>query len=289
VPEDDCHFIPPDLLVTTDSLVEGTHFLHEWSEPEELASKLIEVNVSDIAASGGIPTICFLNLGLSEFSQKKKWVSRFSQAFRKKAKDYDMKLVGGDTFFSQTTHLTLTVFGKTKQPWTRIGGESGDHLYLTGKIGDSELGLHCLKNKLSGKPYKEAITKHLTPTSRMMMVPSLQKFNIHACMDLTDGLIQDTKRLALASRGYLQIQMESLPISKLALDLLGWDGVLGSGEELELLFLSNQILPKQLAGIPIAKIGSFSKSQKYGKKNRVNFHLLDKTYSPKKIGFSHFS
>lgn len=67
---DDC-FYDGERLYSTDSLVEGTHFLHEWSSPKDIAIKLIETNISDIISSGGYPDFCFLNLGLSNLSKKK--------------------------------------------------------------------------------------------------------------------------------------------------------------------------------------------------------------------------
>lgn len=288
-PEDDCYFLKPDKLVTTDSLVEGTHFLHKWSSPKQIAEKLIEVNVSDIAASGGTPSICFLNLGLSELSKEREWVEEFTKAFRMRLKKYKLELVGGDTFYSKNTHLTLTVFGKTKKPWFRNGGKEGDILYLTGEIGDSQLGLQILKKNIMHAKYERSITKHLTPMSRSELVPKLQKFEIHACMDVTDGLIQDCEKLAQASNGHLEIQMESLPLSKIAYENLGWEGVLSSGEELELLILSDKNLPKKIGNVKITAIGRFTKdSSRYSNKSQVRFLLGEKEYSPKSPGFLHF-
>ncbi|BDA78404.1 thiamine-monophosphate kinase [Leptospira kobayashii] len=285
-PEDDCYFLAPDTLVTTDSLVEGTHFLHQWSSPAQIAEKLIEVNVSDIAASGGLPNLCFLNLGLSKHSKEAVWVKEFSKALLKRLKKYKMDLVGGDTFYSKTTHLTLTVFGKTSRPWFRNGGKDGDYLYLTGSLGDSQLGLNILsKGKVRDLTrYKASIRKHLSPESKIELIPHLQKYAIHACMDITDGLIQDSLRLSLASRGKLEIHMEDLPISPLIRKELGWDGALSSGEELELLFLSPSELPSKIEGIPISKIGRFRSSRK----TEVTYILDGSVYIPKKLGFLHF-
>ncbi len=67
---DDC-FFDGERLYSTDSIVEGTHFLHSWSSPKDIATKLVEVNISDIVSSGGYPEFCFLNLGLSDYSKKK--------------------------------------------------------------------------------------------------------------------------------------------------------------------------------------------------------------------------
>ncbi len=288
-PLDDCHLIPPNTLVTTDSLVEGTHFLHNWSNPTQLAQKLIEVNVSDIAASGGIPNICFLNLGLSDVSKQKSWVSEFSKAFKKRIQKYHIRLVGGDTFYSQTTHLTLTLFGKTKKAWFRDGGKDGDTLYLTGTIGNSELGLQSLKQNWPDSKFKLAKKKHLTPDSRLSIVPALSRFQIHACMDLTDGLIQDAKKLAKASCGHLEIDLNSLPVSKIALQMLGWDGILSSGEELELLILSKNHLPKKIKNLSITPIGKFIKSNTKKKSEfSVTFLLDGQKYRPSSEGFVHF-
>lgn len=283
-PEDDCYFLAPDRLVTTDSLSEGTHFLHKWSSPEVLAGKLVEVNVSDITASGGVPKECFLNLGLSPTSRKKEWVLAFSKALRNSLHQYGMKLAGGDTFSSPTTQLTLTVVGTIKKPWLRSGGKPGDYLYITGDLGQSLLGYQSLKKKWQGRGFKESIEKHLLPKSRHILQKPLSKYTIHACMDITDGLIQDSERLALASKGKLIIQIESVPLHSLAVKKLGLDACLGSGEELELLFLSPDILPNQIASLPVTMIGRFVKG-----KPGTKFLNEGKTYVPKNKGFLHFS
>lgn len=283
-PEDDCYFLVPNRLVTTDSLSEGTHFLHQWSSPQILAKKLVEVNVSDIIASGGKPKECFLNLGLSPLSRKKEWIRGFSKELRKSLDQYGMKLAGGDTFSSPATQLALTVVGTVDKPWLRSGGKFGDYLYLTGSIGLSQLGYQTLKKKSKKKVYKEAVERHLSPKSRYAILDHLKQFKIHACMDVTDGLIQDSERLALTSQGKLKIQIESIPTHPLALKELGLDLCLGSGEELELLFLSPEILPTKLAGVPVTMIGKLDKG-----KPGVTFQKEGKHYLPKTRGFLHFS
>lgn len=283
-PEDDCYFLAPNRLVTTDSLSEGTHFLHEWSSPQVLARKLVEVNVSDITASGGRPKECFLNLGLSPVSRKKEWIRAFSKELRKSLDQYGMKLAGGDTFSASKTQLALTVVGTVERPWLRSGGKTGDYLYITGSLGKSQLGFQALQKKSEDKRYLNAIAHHLSPKSRYAILNALKKFQIHACMDITDGLIQDAERLAIASRGKLKIQIESIPLDSLAFTDLGLDLCLGSGEELELLFLSPEILPTELTGIPVTMVGRLEKG-----KPGVVFWKVGKAYSPKTRGFLHFS
>ncbi|MDF3820277.1 thiamine-phosphate kinase [Leptospira sp. 96542] len=283
-PEDDCYYLKPGRLVTTDSLSEGTHFLHEWSSPEDLAIKLIEVNVSDISASGGVPDYCFLNLGLSKISQKRTWVERFSKTLRKKLRDYKMSLVGGDTFYSQTTTLSLTVLGRVKKPWLRSGGKHGDNLYVTGNLGLSELGFQTLKQNKEKKSQNEAIKKHLQPKSRANLVKHLLGYKINACMDITDGLVQDAERLCLASKGKLRIRIEDIPLHPAAKLEIGISGCITSGEELELLFLSNEELPKKIVNVPIHKIGNFQKG-----KPGLQFLENGAEFFPHAKGFLHFS
>ncbi len=283
-PEDDCYYLKPGRLVTTDSLSEGTHFLHKWSSPELLAGKLVEVNVSDITASGGVPKECFLNLGLSPTSRKKEWVLAFSKALRSSLLHYGMKLAGGDTFSSPTTQLTLTVVGTVKKPWLRSGGTPGDYLYVTGDLGQSLLGYHALKRRKQDPKYKQAIQRHLLPKSRQILQKPLSTYNIHACMDITDGLIQDAERLALASQGNLLIEIDSVPLHPIAIDELGVEACLGSGEELELLFLSPDVLPTEILGIPVTMIGQLKRG-----KPGVYFQKSKRKYLPKSKGFLHFS
>ena len=99
IPTDDCFFQKPNTLITTDSLIENTHFKLNWSKPSDIASKLVEVNISDILASGGFPTQCLLNLGFSFKTCNRKWVEIFAYSFKKKLKEYHINLIGGDTFF----------------------------------------------------------------------------------------------------------------------------------------------------------------------------------------------
>ncbi|MCX8000733.1 MAG: thiamine-phosphate kinase, partial [Leptospiraceae bacterium] len=199
-PKDDCYF-DGERLYTTDSLVEGTHFLHKWSSPKNVARKLIEVNISDILASGGIPEFCFLNLGLSDYSKQGEWVAKFTKEFKNVLKSYGIFLAGGDSFYSKKTFLSLTLVSKKQKhkPITREHAEVNDFLYITGAVGFSYLGYKLLKKERSPKSLAEkfAIQKHLEPKSRMDLQKILSKLPINAMMDITDGLIQDLNKLSL--------------------------------------------------------------------------------------------
>ncbi|MCB1142026.1 MAG: thiamine-phosphate kinase [Leptospiraceae bacterium] len=281
LPSDDCYSDGNGLLISTDSLSEETHFLHEWSSPRDLATKLIEVNVSDIISSGGIPKICLLNLGLSKLSNQKTWINAFSGQLKKLLKKYKIQLVGGDTYHSPITNLTLTILGKCKSPILRENGNVGDFLYLTGEIGGSVLGLEILKKKKTPSPGIEtlAVKRHLRPVSRMDLFPGIaRKYKISSAMDITDGLIQDSLKLAKASSLRLIIDLDRVPIWKKKKSKISIQKAIQSGEELEILFLS----PEAILEKGITRIGRAVRGKGvWDISEEINFSNLDP-------GFLHF-
>jgi thiamine-monophosphate kinase len=296
IPLDDCFLWGQKTLITTDSLAEETHFKHEWSSPSQLAHKLVEVNVSDIVSSGGLPTHAFLNLGLSPHSSQDIWIQEFARSLKDRLSKYNVQLSGGDSYASKNTNLALTLLGEIPiggNVWQRTGGKVGDSIYLTGKIGYSQLGFKKLTEGVivNGELDKnldpmivEGIRQHLNPVSRYPMLEELQKYNIHACMDITDGLIQDAQRMGEASKICLEITMNLLPDFQKLHNYLSKEEILGSGEELELLILSPDLLPPEIAGIPIHNIGKTSERKPIG----LCLFQDEKVYDPQSIGFVHF-
>lgn len=286
IPLDDCFFLNGQYLITTDSLAENTHFHMDWSSPADIAIKLVEVNISDIAASGGVPTNAFLNLGLSEKSGEKKWVLQFIRAFRDSLSRYGINLSGGDTFRSESSIFTLTLIGKAKKPITRSGGKVGDYLYLTGDIGLSTIGYKILKNDLQveEKLRRKALKKHLRPKSQLDLASEIfTKIRVSCAMDITDGMIQDSEKLAIASGISLEIDIDLIPNQKKYLQFISETELLNSGEELEILFLSpKKIEPDQFKG-KVRKIGWARKG-----KPAVRFLKNGKIFIPENSGFVHF-
>lgn len=296
IPLDDCFFWGQKTLITTDSLAEGTHFKHEWSSPSQLAHKLIEVNVSDIVSSGGLPTHAFLNLGLSPLSSQDIWIQEFASSLKDRLSKYNIQLSGGDSYASKNTNLALTLLGEIPEGgklWLRTGGKVLDNIYLTGKIGYSQLGFKSLSKgaMVNGELDEnldpivlDGIKQHLNPVSRYLMLDGLQKYNIHASMDITDGLTQDAQRLGETSKICLEITMDLLPDFQKLQNYLTKEEILSSGEELELLILSPDLLPLEIAGIPIHKIGRATDRKPIG----LCLFQDGQEYDPQSIGFVHF-
>lgn len=251
---DDCAEIPDGpglLLVSTDSMSEGTHFRLDWSSPEDLAVKLVQINVSDLYASGARPEWCFLNLGLRP-QVSSEFVRQFAAALRAELMAGKIKLLGGDTFRSRDIQLQLTMGGHAQRHITRNGGRSGDCLYITGAPGLSLAGYEALAGRLTlpENLRRAAVERHLRPRA----AGPFDLAGVHAAMDLSDGIVQDSMRLARASGLKLTIDLDLLPMPEGLGSFLDRRRIATSGEELELLFLA----PPEFRGFPACAIGSAS-------------------------------
>jgi thiamine-monophosphate kinase len=249
LPRDDCARLDSATIVTTDSLAEGTHFRRDWSGPEDLAIKLWNVNVSDIAASGGDPEWCLLNLGLPSDTGDD-WIREFAEALTAEVERDGGRLVGGDTYRSSLLTLTLTLAGKlpknhddSARPPARSAKQSNAHdaashryidrrgarpddaIYVTGAPGLSLLGYEILsgrrtritKHGAHRALYQAAVERHLRPRARLAWSRTLRKnADLHSMMDLSDGLYADLLRLVEANPGLrYEIDCALLPLSDL--------------------------------------------------------------------------
>ncbi|MEK9969828.1 MAG: thiamine-phosphate kinase [Ferrovibrio sp.] len=232
-----------ELIVTTDAMIEGVHFLAK-DGPERIARKLLRVNLSDLAAKGAHPIGYQLILGLPG-APDEDWISRFCDGLRRDQETFGCPLYGGDTVRSPGgITLGITAFGSMAAGTMlrRSGARVGDDLYVTGSIGDAALGL---ETKLNHRLFSSAMMMffdarlHL-PTPRMAMGRGLPGL-AHAALDVSDGLVQDAGHIAAASGLQLTIDAGSVPLSLATRqavqddpDLL--DVVLTGGDDYELLF-----------------------------------------------------
>lgn len=207
VPENQC------LVTTTDTLVEGVHFL-KGTAAADIAYKTIAVNLSDLAAMGAEPA--WLNLSLSMPSADELWLTEFSDMVAELCEYYSVQLIGGDTIKGPLS-LTLTAQGFVPQEsiLKRSGAKSGDWIYVTGTLGDAGAGLDILKGKLkiNDKEAREyLVNRHLRPAPRVMAGTCLRRI-ANACIDVSDGLLQDVKHISRTSNTGILLQLDKLPIS----------------------------------------------------------------------------
>lgn len=211
---DDCAVIPgaseEDWVVTTDAFVEGIHFLKSQMPPKEVGYKAMAVNISDVAAMGGEPKYAFLTLALP---------NDFEPAWFKEViagmKYWDVEILGGDTVRSlRDIYFSITLIGSAprKHIKYRHGAQVGDRICVTSFLGDSKGGLMALQESLD---LQKLIHSHFhpTPSPQEGMWLAAQK-EVHAMMDISDGLNCDLTRLLKASGCGATIDLEDIPISK---------------------------------------------------------------------------
>ena len=214
---DDCAItsIPAgyQLAITTDTLVEGTHFLPSIS-PADLAYKSVAVNLSDLAAMGATPTWMSLALTLPEI--KEAWLAEFSQSLFAILDRYGVSLIGGDTTKGSLS-ITLTAQGflPENQGLFRHQAKAGDWIFISGFLGDSAAGLDLLlqNRKIENESDRYLIQRHLRPTPRVELGLALRSFSC-CSLDISDGLLADLGHILERSQVGAEIYLENLPLSR---------------------------------------------------------------------------
>jgi len=217
---DDCAVIPigngESLVVTTDMLVEGVHFLPDKISPEELGYKSLAVNLSDVAAMGATPTGSFLSVGFPGHVGED-WQNGFLRGYKKLSEEFDVPLLGGDTTASEKWIISVTAIGKIANTdiKRRSGAKSGDLVCVTGNLGNSAAGLRLLLNKNKFSDEETALTKdHLHPKPYVLEGEWLgAREDVHAMMDVSDGIASDLVHILEASGVSAEVELTHLPFS----------------------------------------------------------------------------
>ncbi len=235
---DDCTVIPRGDdecdLVTTDLLIEGTHFLFDKITPEDLGHKSLAVNLSDIAAMGGQPKHVWLAIGLTDRADLP-WLERFFNGMNKLARKHHVRLMGGDTTRSQK-HLVINIMvsgtAAASQVKFRSSARPGDVLFVTGTLGNSGGGLQLLlgnHHNTEDPAERNLIRAHNRPDPAVNagLWLGIQP-GVHALIDLSDGISSDAGHVANRSGVTIALELTDLPIGadlrKVALKH-GWDPV----------------------------------------------------------------
>lgn len=282
---DDCavHSPPADhrQIVTSDALVYGQHF-DESISASQAGAKLINRNLSDIAAMGGTPDRAILNL-LFGPDLELAWLEDFFHGIYDAASAVELKIVGGDICRLAPGNFTsvLTILGASKRPITRQSAQVGDALFVTGELGGSLAG------------------KHATFTPRLAEGQWLVRDGrCTALMDLTDGLAKDLPNL-LTKEQMARLDLDSIPISADALqtsrqsEKSAFEHAFCDGEDYELLFTVEAATSvgdfiaawqQSFPGVRISCIGSVRKRN--GDSQITN--QADGETLPFSLGFEHF-
>jgi thiamine-monophosphate kinase len=239
---DDCARLPGQVLVTTDTLVEGTHFLLSTIQVDELGWKSIAVNLSDVAAMAGRPRYLTVSATLPEYFPKEDF-RRLYAAMADCARTYRATIVGGDLTSGPCLVLSVTVIADEHEKGclTRSGAKAGDVVICSGDFGASRAGLYLLSEGLSGD-FKRLRQKHVRPLPRLCESWSIVRRSgaCGALMDASDGLADALAQIARASDVGMRIDLGSVPIANdtclvarmAEVDAIDW--ALYGGEDYEL-------------------------------------------------------
>lgn len=201
------------LVAAIDTLVAGVHF-PAGSPPASIGYRALAVNLSDLAAMGASPAWALLALTMPQAEAA--WLGEFAAGFAKLARIHDVALVGGDTT-SGPLCVTVQVLGHlpASQALLRAGGSPGDILFVSGTPGDAAAGLALEQGTLAVPDAHQSRylrERFLFPTPRVELGRRLRD-HASACIDVSDGLLGDAEKLAVASGCGVEIAFLDLPIS----------------------------------------------------------------------------
>ena len=254
-----------DIVVNTDAIVEGVHFLPD-DPPDTVARKALRTNLSDLAAKGAEPAGFVLTLALA--SQDEAWLAAFARGLGEDAEAYGCPLLGGDTVSTPgPLMISVTAFGRVPEGRIvrRAGAQPGDRIVLTGTIGDAALGLAVLQGRLASSNEAPLIARYRVPEPRCVLARAVRE-HASASMDVSDGLAGDLAKLCKVSGCAAVIEATKLPLSAPASALLeagmiGIETLVAGGDDYEILctmpearLASFMALAKQ-AGVAATVIG----------------------------------
>lgn len=219
---DDCAVLQTEenvsCLVTTDALVEGVHFLTTLISPKDLGYKVIAVNVSDIAAMGGLPSYAFFSIALPG-AVHSDWLKELTSGVKKGCDQFGVQVLGGDTVGSKNgIFINVTLIGHANKCDIkyRSTASQNDVICVTGFLGDSAAGLRAIKAKLpKSSAIDTLIQTHVHPRIYLDEGRWLaSQKGVHAMMDISDGLDCDLQRVIKASKCGAEVDLRTLPLSE---------------------------------------------------------------------------
>lgn len=284
--------VPPgyELLVSTDTLVSGIHFLPDWN-PYDIAFRSLMVNISDMAAMAAEPCWVTLALTLPELNQS--WLEPFAKGLGDGLQQYHIDLIGGDiTQGPLAINLTILGLAPKGRLIKREGAKPGDVILVSGPLGAAALAIQLLSDKtVPVKDREELMAKLLAPKPRTDLI-HLLRTQATAAIDISDGLSADLNHLCVAGRVGACLTKEAIPVYPLLNKYLkdkAVDLALTGGDDYELCFtlpakqLDSFMQAASLANSPCYPIGFIEKDKGLRIKSANN---ICETLIP--TGYTHF-
>jgi thiamine-monophosphate kinase len=289
-----------DIVVTTDAIVEGVHFLPD-DPPDSIARKALRVNLSDLAAKGATPAGFVLTLALRKPDDS--WLAPFARGLGEDAASFGCPLLGGDTVSTPgPLMISITAFGRVAagRMVHRSGAKPGDRVVVTGTIGDAALGLDILKGGAAADALADdaaarqmLVGRYRIPQPRNALATAVRDY-AHAAMDVSDGLAGDLAKLARVSKVAAEVEVARVPLSDAAKAAIAADAslietALTGGDDYEIVCT---VPPEkadafraaaQTANVPVTDIGRIASGE------GTRFRGADgQPLAFKRLAFSHF-
>ncbi len=252
-------------------MVEGVHFKLEWGTPAMLGARALTVNLSDIAAMGGSPTVAVINLAIRP-GLGTKFFDELYRGLGKAAVAAGVAVAGGNITRASELAITVALLGEVEgQAMRRDSARPGDKIYVTGTVGDAALGLRILQNKTAaaGSARDYLVKRFLQPTARVTAGRKLARIKPSpAAIDISDGVWQDLGHVLERSGLGAKLDGTALPLSAAYRQVYGdsSDLALSGGDDYELLFclhgrMSEAELSRRL-GVKVRCIGEITREKR---------------------------
>jgi thiamine-monophosphate kinase len=281
-------------LATVDTMIQGVHFTLDTATWQEIGWKSLAINLSDIAAMGGVPRYALIALALPEDTDATN-VTELYQGMIVIAKEYGVAIVGGNISRAPQVSITITALGSCpdNKILKRSNAKAGDAISITGYAGSAAAGLEMLKKKLNFKPADAKYLRNafLHPIPRISEGRLFIKNGVTTAIDTSDGLLADLRHICEASKVSAKVNVDLVPISDIVKNNFGEKALemaLGGGEDYELIFTGNIETVnrvKKEAKCPVTIIGEIIS----GRAGKID--LIDNNGKPvtiNKTGWTHF-
>ena len=282
-------------LATVDSFIQDVHFSSNIASWKEVGWKALAVNLSDIAAMGGVPRYALISLALPGTTEVDD-VTALYQGMTELAEQFGVAIIGGDTSRAPLIVINITVLGsavgRDKHILTRSAAKTGDKIAVTGHLGTAAAGLQMLTQGMQFGSEARAVFRQdfLQPYPRIAEGQLLVEQGIKTAIDISDGLISDLNHICRASKVSARIEVDRVPIQPSVKTSFGDKSIqmaLSGGEDYELLFTGRAEAVdrvKKTASCPVTVIGEITAGE-------AEIALLDSRGNPFNLletGWDHF-
>lgn len=281
-------------LATVDSMVQDVHFTLDTITWEELGWKSLAINLSDIAAMGGVPEYGLVALGLPGDTDVEN-IGKIYEGMLELANRHDVAVVGGNMCGSPVISITITVTGSSPDGriLRRSTAKPGDLIAMTGYAGSAAAGLAMLKENLQfgAETATYLRTAFMRPKPRIAEGQLLLKHGVTTAIDISDGLLADLRHICEASKVRAQVDADKVPVHAGMKSKFGeraMELALAGGEEYELLFTADSEIideVKKEATCTVTIIGEITEGEA-GKVKAID--AAGKTIKINKAGWEHF-